>query len=272
MSNALKFAGAVGTVMPVGQQEYTTPGTYSWTCPAGVTSVSVVCIGSGHGKVDCIGYGGGGGLGYKNNMPVIEGNSYTVVVGARNTATGVPAQDSYFMTNNTSNTYPVGKGGGTNGVGALHYGDGGGNGGNNNVYSGGAGSGAGGYSGNGGNGGYTSTDPGGAAGDAGIGGGGGGGGNWNESGNMHNSGGGGVGIYGQGSNGAGGTASSSVAIGGGGGSGGTAGQTTSVGAPAYGGGYGGGGAPAGGDAGQGAVRIIWPGNLRQFPSTRTANE
>ena len=40
-----------------------------WT-PAGVTSVCVVAVG-----------GGCGGLGYKNNITVIPGNSYTVYVG-----------------------------------------------------------------------------------------------------------------------------------------------------------------------------------------------
>ena len=36
--------------LPVqGQQAYTTPGTYSWTCPAGVYSVSAVCVGGGGG-------------------------------------------------------------------------------------------------------------------------------------------------------------------------------------------------------------------------------
>jgi len=30
-----------------GQAEFTTPGTYSWTAPTGVTSVCVVCIGGG---------------------------------------------------------------------------------------------------------------------------------------------------------------------------------------------------------------------------------
>ena len=35
-----------------GQQAYTTAGTYSWVAPAGVTSVSVVCVGGGgHGAV-----------------------------------------------------------------------------------------------------------------------------------------------------------------------------------------------------------------------------
>jgi len=30
-----------------GEQQYTTPGSYTWTAPAGVTSVSVVCVGGG---------------------------------------------------------------------------------------------------------------------------------------------------------------------------------------------------------------------------------
>jgi hypothetical protein len=36
--------------------------------------------------------------------------------------------------------------------------------------------------------------------------------------------------------------------------------------------YGGGGALYNAGGSGGAVRIIWPGNLRQFPSTRTADE
>ena len=32
---------------PVGQINFTTPGTHSWTCPADVTSVCAVCIGGG---------------------------------------------------------------------------------------------------------------------------------------------------------------------------------------------------------------------------------
>lgn len=39
---------------------FTTPGTYSWTCPAGVTSVVVECYGGGGG-------GGGGGAGYTSS-------------------------------------------------------------------------------------------------------------------------------------------------------------------------------------------------------------
>ena len=32
---------------PAGDALFTTPGTYSWTAPAGVTSVCVVCVGGG---------------------------------------------------------------------------------------------------------------------------------------------------------------------------------------------------------------------------------
>ena len=53
-----------------GQQTYTSPGSYSWTCPAGVFSVSVVCVGTGGISQPGAGAGGGGGggLGYKNNI------------------------------------------------------------------------------------------------------------------------------------------------------------------------------------------------------------
>ena len=76
----------------VGQKEYTVVGTYSWTCPADVTSVCVVCIGGGGGSSagdqhwNGSNYNGGvsgagGGLGWKNNISVTPGQSYTVVVG-----------------------------------------------------------------------------------------------------------------------------------------------------------------------------------------------
>src|SRR3989344_5230709 len=66
-----------------GEQPYTSPGTYSWTAPAGVTSVSVVAVGGGGGGGYQWSYhgGAGGGLGWKNNIAVTPGQSYTVVVG-----------------------------------------------------------------------------------------------------------------------------------------------------------------------------------------------
>ena len=69
----------------VGQQEFTTPGTYTFTVPSGVTSVSVVCVGAG-GAGGAYG-AGGGSLAYKNNITVTPGQSHTVVVGATNSTT-----------------------------------------------------------------------------------------------------------------------------------------------------------------------------------------
>jgi hypothetical protein len=69
-------------------QLFSTPGTFSWTAPEGVTSVCAVAIGGGAGGYRFTGGdkrgagGGGGGLGWKNNISVTPGQSYTVVVGA----------------------------------------------------------------------------------------------------------------------------------------------------------------------------------------------
>jgi len=215
------------------QQSYTTPGTYTWVCPAGVTAVSVLCVQPG-GTPTTVLPGNGGGLNYRNNYAVTPGNSYTVVVGSD--LNGASPNSYFESTSVCSNTPSAGTRGGNGGLGdtiggTLFYWGGGG---------------AAGYAGNGSNGG---------SGLNGAGGGGAGGG-----GNATNAaGGGGVGILGQGANG---TWQS------GGGSGG--GDAVFVG-----GNYGGGGGYIGSTGyagGSGAVRIIWPGNLRQFPSTRTANE
>lgn len=252
-----------------GSQSYTTNGTFTWVAPAGVTKVSAVAVGGGGG--------GGGELRYKNNISVTPGSSYTVIVG-NNGKYQVAGGTSSFI--NTATLKAVGAfncgAGGSGGVG-----DGGGNGGagSSGAYGGG---GAGGYSGAGGAGGA-----GGSAGAAGAGGGGGGGGSFlavvccqvYTSGG----GGGGVGLLGQGSSGAGGTPGFcyQTAGGGGGGSGGTAGGAElGVCQPGAGGAYGGGG--AGGYCGgiattiracgaKGAVRIIWPGCSRSFPSTCAGN-
>jgi hypothetical protein len=277
---------------PAGQQAYTTGGTFTWVAPAGVTRVSVVAVGSG-GNGTWYNGGAGGGLGYKNNITVTPGASYTVVVGAGVAGSTCQAtsggNQSYFC----AISVVRGLGGGTQfptPSGGGFTGDGGGNGGNGS--GGGAGGGAGGYSGSGG----------GAGGSPGSGGGGGGGGNGGSFQffccclfiqNINPSaGGGGVELFGQGSNGAGGTSGvfcSTLATGGGGGSSGTPGNSpaslTSAGGNGgqHGGGGGNGGwcycqcfeytaTRAGGSSTAGAVRIIWPGCARSFPSTRTANE
>lgn len=247
-------ASAWPSPVTAGQQAYTTYGTYSWVAPAGVTSVSVVCVGPGG-----LAGGKGGGLGYKNNYSVTPGNSYTVFVGQPSDGA---AGNTYFVNSTTVQGNAGSAGGG-------YVGDGGGNGG----LAGNAGGGAGGYSGNGGNADQTGS----GAGSNGSGGGGGGGGGLDNGGSIYGGGGGGgVGILGQGSNGTGGTGTTSGYAGGGtGGSGGTNGTsgngTTGTG---NGGTYGGGGAggyAGNGTAGGGAVRIIWPGTTRQFPSTNTAD-
>lgn len=241
------------TPAAVGQDAYTTAGSYSWVAPTGVTSVCVVAVGGGAGGWNGINNnsrgGGGGGLGWKNNITVVPGNSYTVVVGARAGA-GV-AGTSYFI--NTSTVAGIGGQGDepsnpSRTSGGGYVGDGGGNGGNGGQsISYGGGGGAGGYSGNGGAGGTTGAS-----------GSGGGGGGANDAASNPNTGyGGGVGILGQGANGAGGAN-------GGGGSGGASGTAQEGGA------YGGGSYGAAGNGGVGAVRIIW-GSGRAFPSTNTGN-
>jgi hypothetical protein len=71
-----------------GDALYTTPGTYTWLAPFGPSSICVVCVGGGGAGDDGNsgdgggGGGAGGGLVYANNIPVTQGTSYTVVVGA----------------------------------------------------------------------------------------------------------------------------------------------------------------------------------------------
>ena len=257
----------VGTTS--GSALFTTPGTYSWVAPPGVSKVSIVAVGAGgksNSNYSGLRSGSGGGLGYKNNYSVTPGNSYTIVVGA----TGVTAGDSYFCSTS------VVKGGGgaysssSPTAGGTHTGDGGGNGGYaGNGYSGG---GAGGYSGNGGNGTTCGT------GGSGSGGGGGGGGGTVYSGTccQYGGAGGGVGLFGQGCNGAGGTSTSTLARGGFGGSGGSNGSNSNPSTPPSGGAYGGGGGSQANNTASncgsgGAVRIIWPGSTRSFPSTCAGN-
>lgn len=94
--------------------------TFFWTVPAGVTSVSIVCVGAGGSGIGggiytvCSG-GGGGALSYKNNVSVTPGETLYVRVGE-------PAQFGYQSYNGgnssvhkvTSNVFIVGAKGGTN--------------------------------------------------------------------------------------------------------------------------------------------------------------
>ena len=258
---AADLSGVSSGPSVTGQVAYTTPGTYAWVCPAGVYSVSVVCVGAGSAySATAGGSPGGGGLRYKNNYSVTPGTSYTVIVGTPGTSFATPqGGNSSFNAALLAQAGAVGSGnGGGNGGGGIG-GDGGGNGGAGGSSAGstaGAG-GAGGYTGNGGAGGAP-----GAAGGNGAGGGGGGGGGSTTNGVPGD--GGGVGLLGQGANGTGGAPAAN----------GGAGVAGSAGAGKLYGGAGGlqGPSPTAPYAsGGGAVRIIWPGTTRQFPSTNTGD-
>jgi hypothetical protein len=74
-------AGTVGgSVQFSNIQKYSTPGTYSWTCPVGVTKVMVELWGGGGGGGSTSG-GQGGGYG-KQIVSVTSGTSYSIIIGA----------------------------------------------------------------------------------------------------------------------------------------------------------------------------------------------
>ena len=165
-------------------------GSYTWTCPAGVTQAKVECwgagAGGGGGGSSQGGFGGGGGAyAAEPAYPVVPGQQYTYLVGNGGSGgtTGNPGIDGGDTSFDNGGVFAAG--------GSAHSGSGGGQAGGNTIaHSGGAGGqpsstggggggGSAGASGDGGDGGNTSSATGGAAGPAGAGGGaaGGGGGN-----------------------------------------------------------------------------------------------
>ena len=262
---------------------FNTPGSYTWTAPQGVTAVAAVAIGGGGGGTggavdggEAMSGGGGGGLGWNNNITVVPGQTYNIVVGQGGAGSATRrrdvnnGEDSWFIDSDTV------RGGGGDALGGDFAGDGG------------QGGSAPGLGGGGGSAGYSED----------LGGGGGTGGSATVTGG--GAGGGGTGVFGSGDTGSDGddvnTIDGAVINGGGGGSGGTDGENVT--APTkvsdgsrpegfrysepVGGGngglFGGGGGSVyhpdtrsgnGGAGGTGAVRIIWP-NTRFYPSN--ANE
>jgi len=259
----------LGSSGGVGQQAFTTAGTFTWVVPTGVTSCSVVCVGGGAGgSSGSTGVAGGGGaLAYVNNISLTPGESMTVVVGSggsrgvwNTTSYGQNGSASTFSRSATVLVQANGGNGqlsGSTAGGTVGVGTGGSGG--QGLYGGG---GAGGYSGNGGNGSGTS----GGNGSAGSGGGAGGAADsqdqyiaLQQTYSPPNSGpfgstyqylvircgtgsGGGVGILGSGSNGAAGVSGVRSGGGGGGGSSGSNGSTSTTSGVSDGGAYGGGGA------------------------------
>jgi hypothetical protein len=253
----------------------------TWTCPANVYNVSILCVGAGGGGGGAYGGGGGGGggLSYLNNYAVTPGQTYTIQAGKSgpgglgaltSAAYGWNGGHSYFRDMFTvgayggsgggyhtggTTTFSGGTGGSPSAGTSGYYGGSGGNFQGNGSQYGSGGGGAAGYSGNGGNGGDSGAYAGpGNGSNAAVGSGGGGGGGAaydpGNSGGGAGAGGGGVGILGLGSDGSGGSgADVSPAIsspqGGTGGSGGSnGGNGTPSGSNYYGGyagTYGGGG-------------------------------
>jgi len=267
---------------PQGQSLFSSPGTYTFTVPARVSTISAVAVGGGGGGsyIWSYGAGGGGGTAWVAGLPVTPGETFTVGVGGGGSTWSYegsrPGDNSYLRRNSNGVDHIIGYGsgrGGANSAGGASGGftftggsaGGGGRGGYTNWNWPYAGGGAGGYQGHGGD--YNAGQ--------GYGGGG-------AAGHMHSStwgtpGGGGVGIYGQGADGY----NRGYGRGGGGGSGGGHGGEGEpyhyygrgdIYGGLYGGGAGGSGSQyyGGGTGGNGAVRIIWGPN-RNYPATNTGD-
>lgn len=272
---------------PVGEQTFTSSGTFS--VPTDVYYISAVVVGAGGGGGDGGSTaptpgGAGGGLAWVSNLPVSPGENLTITVGlgglggAGSGSAGLSriARDATNLVTanggaNGSNTEGASGGaGGTiafdasiTGVGGIGTGGGSGGAGGNSVTNAscGGGGGAGGYSGVGGKGGDSGGAAATVAGTSGSGGGGGGGATSPTNQNDLADGGGGVQLLGQGNNG---TSTTTL---GGGGSGGSSGSIVSGDGGLYGGGAGGStGNAAPADGANGAVRIVW-GQNRFFPTT-----
>jgi hypothetical protein len=273
--------------LAVGQQEYTTPGTYNFTVPKNVNKISFILIGGGGGQNEqnaSQNGASGGALIYCNNLYVQEGQNILVVVGDRGASGSSPTTGGtswITITTGGVTSSIIAEGGRVGGANIIPAGGSffipslftsnsassvgrtGGKGGRFDpappFSSGGAGSAAG-YSANGVDGGR-----GGLSGSIGQGGSGGSG-----AGSFLGAG-GGTGIYGIGDNGLQGIFSSTFSYDIRSGKAGSKLGSTEV-YSQFGGGSAGGDIQFSFKAGTGAVRIIWPGQLRQYPSTRTADE
>jgi hypothetical protein len=224
----------IKSIVNAGEVVFDTVTSHNWTVPEGVTSICAVMVGGGGGcyQSGLHTSGAGGGLGYKNYIPVSPGDTVSVTVGSGGTVNTTGGASSIAV---NSNTYSASGGQGgvsnytfaTGGTFSVNC-DGGGTGGRGrpsaqttrSEYCGSGGGGAGGYTGNGGDAGgsqiagsygynYRSAEDG-----HGGGGGGGGGVGYNNQDNNtygpmtnylgNGCGGGGVELYGQGANGIGG--------------------------------------------------------------------
>lgn len=112
--------------MAIQIREYTTPGTFTFTVPQGVTSIIVECIGGGGKGGNATGFGlraqfavaggGAGGSYAKKTLSVIPGTAYNVIVAASQNAAGAlsgsTGNPSYFASGVTNIVYAQGGQGG----------------------------------------------------------------------------------------------------------------------------------------------------------------
>ena len=113
-------------------QTFTTPGTTTWTCPPGVTSINVEAWGGGGagasvGNGRNGGFGGGGGGAYASSLiSVTPGTSYTIVVGKGGTASSKNNDPNDGGGNSTFNSTSVKAAGGSGALSILRTGGAGG--------------------------------------------------------------------------------------------------------------------------------------------------
>src|SRR5690606_11223133 len=86
-------------------QSFDTPGSYTFTAPAGVTSITVEAWGAGGGGSSITNFGGGGGGGggaYASSViPVTPGTSYNIVVGAGGNANSLGGYSEFRNSSST---------------------------------------------------------------------------------------------------------------------------------------------------------------------------
>ena len=105
-------------------QTFATPGVTSWTCPVGVTSVTVECWGAGGGGggggavFNAAGGGGGGGAYASSVITVASGNIYTITVGAGGAGGGSFGTTGGNGSNSSFNSTIVMAAGGNGGIGS----------------------------------------------------------------------------------------------------------------------------------------------------------
>lgn len=103
------------------QDVYSSAGTFTWTCPDGVTSIDIECWGGGGGgsgsyddeDLDRGGFGGGGGAYSKSSLSVTPGVGYALIVGAAGIGGANSANDATAGGDTTfDSTTVIAKGGG----------------------------------------------------------------------------------------------------------------------------------------------------------------